>query len=179
MPNLDQERALVDGPCFPLNRVRISARKTMSVNHASSAVTVAVGAAVWFLAVNNMDVSVLCLLTVALSFGPQPSSQISVIPKPKPGSCPPLNTYVRCITKCTADHHCKGNLKCCPSRCGQTCMRPALAERRVGACPRQFPTFPVEPCDDECTEDYECEPGLKCCFIDCGRRCVVPFTYNN
>ncbi|KAK7878628.1 hypothetical protein WMY93_030464 [Mugilogobius chulae] len=191
-------------------------------------------------AVNNMDVSVLCLLTVALSFGPQPSSQI--LPVEKPGTCPKTNMYGHrhyrhvwhcqnkcfqdfqcpgiqkccrvgcqqicvdpeivlppkpgscpnphhhhhhhhhhrrhhgCFTKCSSDHDCMGDHKCCPSRCGQTCMKPDLPTPKPGTCPPAPPPpfggFGI--CLRGCTSDDDCRGDHKCCSNGCGMVCMEP-----
>ncbi|XP_072304753.1 waprin-Lio1-like [Eucyclogobius newberryi] len=75
-----------------------------------------------------MQLSVLCLLTVALAFVPVHSSH-DVVPEPKPGSCPLIlwgqSRFGRCVNTCSTDRDCKKKLKCCSNGCGMTCMKPA------------------------------------------------------
>uniref|UniRef100_A0A3B4B6L6 WAP domain-containing protein n=1 Tax=Periophthalmus magnuspinnatus TaxID=409849 RepID=A0A3B4B6L6_9GOBI len=47
----------------------------------------------------------------------------------KPGVCPKPRTdidptVVRCLSECSSDSECEGNLKCCFNGCGRVCEKP-------------------------------------------------------
>ncbi|KAK7878627.1 hypothetical protein WMY93_030463 [Mugilogobius chulae] len=92
-------------------------------------------------AVNNMDVSVLCLLTVALSFGLQPSSALSVIPEDKPGVCPMTDILVN-----PDDRFCR-------DRCFRIFSVGVVSPPKPGSCPR--PNHFVR-CHRKCSSDDDC-----------------------
>ncbi|KAK7878625.1 hypothetical protein WMY93_030461 [Mugilogobius chulae] len=128
-------------------------------------------------AVNNMDVSVLCLLTVALSFGSQPSTAILLLDE-KPGACPMTNMLVRpveefCRDRCYSDAQCWGTQKCCMLGCRRVCVEPDIivSPPKPGSCPRpnQF-----ERCLRKCRSDEDCRGDDKCCPSRCGQTCMKP-----
>uniref|UniRef100_A0AAV2LXZ3 WAP domain-containing protein n=1 Tax=Knipowitschia caucasica TaxID=637954 RepID=A0AAV2LXZ3_KNICA len=105
-----------------------------------------------------MELSVLCLLTLALAFVPQLSA--TAVPIPRPG-CPPYKYLspqelsVRlCLKECSTDRDCKDNKICCFDGCSNVCV------------PRRT----------ECTSDWECPEDKKCCKNACGHIgiCVTP-----
>ncbi|XP_072304750.1 uncharacterized protein [Eucyclogobius newberryi] len=122
-----------------------------------------------------MELSVLCLLTVALAFGPLHSAH--GVPSEKPGVCPrlilPFTDRRLCQRPCTSDSDCPGILKCCFSACGRVCLKPerVVPEPKPGSCPRpnRFGT-----CVNSCSSDSDCEKDLKCCSNGCGRVCMKP-----
>lgn len=42
----------------------------------------------------------------------------------KPGLCPDPRFTHQCGTRCQHDGQCSGEMKCCPTSCGQACRRP-------------------------------------------------------
>ncbi|XP_055078741.1 WAP four-disulfide core domain protein 2-like [Periophthalmus magnuspinnatus] len=124
-------------------------------------------------AVNNMVRSVLCLLTVALAFVPLLSAV-----EEKPGACPKPRTdidptVVRCLSECSSDSECEGNLKCCFNGCGHVCEEPRVGPNtKPGSCPDPIPYF--KKCEEACTDDSQCEKNLKCCNTSCGLQCWTP-----
>uniref|UniRef100_A0AAV2LXZ6 WAP domain-containing protein n=1 Tax=Knipowitschia caucasica TaxID=637954 RepID=A0AAV2LXZ6_KNICA len=112
-------------------------------------------------AVSNMELSVLCLLTLALAFVPQLSA--TSVPIPRPG-CPPYTfsspLELRfCFNECTTDRNCRDNKICCFDGCSHLCV----PRRRCKRCP-------------DCTDDSQCGGDLKCCSNPCGpgKTCLKP-----
>ena len=57
---------------------------------------------------------------------------------PKAGSCPPTLPLEICEQECKVDNDCKGNYKCCGTKCGgAVCTFPVSIRQRVnrGECP--------------------------------------------
>lgn len=50
----------------------------------------------------------------------------------KPGDCPPARPRSECVTQCTADVHCAGQAKCCPTECGTLMCSQPVTEVLVG-----------------------------------------------
>uniref|UniRef100_A0AAV2LXY8 WAP domain-containing protein n=1 Tax=Knipowitschia caucasica TaxID=637954 RepID=A0AAV2LXY8_KNICA len=120
-----------------------------------------------------MELSVLCLLTLALAFVPQLSA--TAVPIPRPG-CPPYKYLspqelsVRlCLKECSTDRDCKDNKICCFDGCSNVCV-PRSTGPKPGSCP--VPGFGI--CVNHCYNDHQCAGNLKCCSNGCGKTCVAP-----
>ncbi|XP_052226492.1 waprin-Thr1-like [Dreissena polymorpha] len=63
----------------------------------------------------------------------------------KPGFCPRNDSIGPCINLCSSDDSCPGNLKCCRSGCGRSCMEPIKGDCSAVNCPRPSCSNPVRP----------------------------------
>ncbi|CAL1605921.1 unnamed protein product [Knipowitschia caucasica] len=128
-----------------------------------------------------MELSVLCLLTLALAFVPQLSATVGPsVPLVKDGVCPKPTlvmdpSVVRCLIECTSDWECPEDKKCCENACGHIgiCVTPkkVFAVPKKGFCPTPE-GFGI--CVEQCSTDHDCEKNLKCCSNNCGKTCVEP-----
>ncbi|CAL1605922.1 unnamed protein product [Knipowitschia caucasica] len=121
-----------------------------------------------------MELSVLCLLTLALAFVPQLSATVV-----KQG-CPAAGFNSNNVPFCTQsnqikcnieDDDCEGGLKCCFNGCDNICRKP-LREKINKICPE--PTPHLQACADKCNDHNQCEDYLMCCFSGCGLECMEP-----
>ncbi|XP_046737173.1 papilin [Diprion similis] len=64
---------------------------------------------------------------------------------PKSGTCPPVVNATSCEERCYLDAQCPEDLKCCPSSCGLSCLKPATAVQPVPVEPVPREPLPTPP----------------------------------
>ncbi|XP_046586723.1 papilin isoform X2 [Neodiprion lecontei] len=63
----------------------------------------------------------------------------------KPGMCPAVVNGASCQEECDSDAECPEDLKCCPSSCGSSCLKPAAAVQPVPVQPVPTEPLPTPP----------------------------------
>nr|XP_046466549.1 papilin isoform X8 [Neodiprion pinetum] len=63
----------------------------------------------------------------------------------KPGMCPAVVNGASCQEECDSDAQCPEDLKCCPSSCGSSCLKPAAAVQPVPVQPVPTEPLPTPP----------------------------------
>jgi len=114
------------------------------------------------------------------NFLPNPPRPAPVQPIKKGGVCPANDVIGTCViteNNCQSDVECSGDLLCCSSGCGRSCVKPTRQPiqpiEKPGDCPANdsFGVCVFDP-EKNCLSDSVCPGSQKCCPNGCNRACT-------